>query len=99
MENFFFRGFSLFLLFTSFFGSLFLFIGSYFFRESFGFPGFIKEIFEGFAFNEGELFLDFHEELNFDRLLIGVGNVFFDDFLDLLLREFDADTAVFFELL
>lgn len=99
MENLFFNCLCLFLLFASFLWSLFLFVNGDVFRESFQFPCLVKEILKSFSLNKWKLFFNLNEEINFFRLLIGVCDVFFNDFFDLFRGEFDSNATILFELL
>lgn len=99
VENLFFNCLCFFLLFASFFWSLFLFVNGDIFRKSFQFPCLVKEIFKSFSLNKWKLFFNLNEEINFFRLLIGVCNDFFNDFFDLFRGKLDSNTTILFELL
>lgn len=80
MENLFDR-FSLFLSFRyCLFFRLLVFLGDNFVRETFGFPGSLEKILEGFSFDRRDLFFDFGQELKLFRLFICALDIFVYDF-------------------
>lgn len=76
----------------------FLFVSNNVFWQSFGFPNTFKQVLKKFAFNKWNFFLDFSQEFELLRILVCINDVFFDDFLDLLLTQLYSNTAVFGEL-
>lgn len=67
-------------------------------RQSLGFPGSIEDILQQFALNKGNLLLRLPQEVELVGLLISGLNLLQNDGFDLLVGEFQPNTAVFLQL-